>query len=89
MNFDRRAIHAPTREIAAWVSALRYDDLPERTRTVARCALLDTLGCGVYGYNTPWAGMLLAWARPDPAVFEKPPLARGASVAATVPVNGG
>ena len=70
MNFDRRAIHAPTREIAAWVSALRYDDLPERTRTVARCALLDTLGCGVYGYNTPWAGMLLAWARDGGATDE-------------------
>jgi AraC-like DNA-binding protein len=33
--------------------------------------------------------MLLAWARPDPAVFEKPAPPRGASVAATVPVNGG
>jgi 2-methylcitrate dehydratase PrpD len=63
MNFDRRAVHAPTREVASWVSNLRYQDLPPRTREIARCALLDTLGCGVYGYRTPWADMLLSWAR--------------------------
>ena len=63
MNFDRRTVTAPTREVAAWISSLRYRDLPQRTREVVRCALLDTLGCGVYGFNTPWAGMLLAWAR--------------------------
>src|SRR5688572_21479059 len=63
MNFDRRAVTAPTREVAAWVSSLRYHDLPQRTREVVRCALLDTLGCGVYGFNTPWANMLLSWAR--------------------------
>ena len=63
MNFDRRAVAAPTREVAAWVSHLRYRDLPSRTREVVRCALLDTLGCGVYGFKTPWAGMLLSWAR--------------------------
>lgn len=63
MNFDRRAVSAPTRDLAAWVAGLQYRELPERTREVARCALLDTLGCGVYGSNTPWAKMLLAWAR--------------------------
>jgi 2-methylcitrate dehydratase PrpD len=63
MNFDRRAVAAPTREVAGWVAGLRYSDLPARTREVARCALLDTVGCGVYGFNTPWANMLLSWAR--------------------------
>lgn len=63
MNFDRRAIAAPTREVAGWVARLRYGDLPERTKEVARCAILDTAGCGVYGFNTPWANLLLAWAR--------------------------
>src|SRR5688572_10238523 len=63
MNFDRRTITAPTREVAAWVSSLQYRDLPPRTREVVRCALLDTLGCGVYGFKTPWAAMLLSWAR--------------------------
>jgi len=63
MNFDRRAVAAPTHEVAGWIAALRYSDLPERTREVARCALLDTVGCGVYGFNTAWARMLLSWAR--------------------------
>jgi 2-methylcitrate dehydratase PrpD len=54
---------APTREVANWIAQLDYDKLPERTREVARCALLDTLGCGVYGYVTPWARKLLEWAR--------------------------
>ena len=63
MNLDRRAVAAPTLEIAVWIAQLRHADLPARTREVVRCALLDTLGCGVYGYHTPWAQMLLAWAR--------------------------
>jgi 2-methylcitrate dehydratase PrpD len=60
---DPRPVHAPTRELAAWVSRLRYDDLPARTREAVRIFLLDTLGCGVYGYATPWAKILLQWAR--------------------------
>jgi 2-methylcitrate dehydratase PrpD len=63
MNMDRNAVPAATRAVARWVSQLRYEDLPERTREVVRCAILDTLGCGVYGYATPWAKMLLEWAR--------------------------
>lgn len=70
MNFDRRAVSAPTREVAAWVTHLRYGDLPERTKEVARCAILDTVGCGLYGFNTPWANMLLAWARAGGAKAE-------------------
>ena len=63
MNFDRRAIAAPTRELASWVSSLTYDDVPARTRDVARIALLDSLGAGLYGFNTPWAQKLLAWVK--------------------------
>jgi 2-methylcitrate dehydratase PrpD len=63
MNMDRKAVPAATRELATWVAQLRYENIPERTREVVRCAILDTLGCGVYGYNTPWAKMLLEWAR--------------------------
>jgi len=63
MNMDRAAVPAVTKELAAWIAHLRYEDLPERTREVVRSALLDTVGCGVYGYRTPWAQMLLAWAR--------------------------
>ena len=63
MNMDRTAVPAATRHLASWISQLDYEDLPQRTREVVRSALLDTIGCGVYGYKTPWAQMLLAWAR--------------------------
>ncbi len=61
---------AATREVAAWIANLRYEALPERTREVVRSALLDTIGCGVYGYRTPWAQMLLEWARAGGAKAE-------------------
>src|SRR3954470_21740624 len=70
MNFDRRAVAAPTREVANWVADLRYEDLPPRTREVVRIAILDTVGAGVYGYQTPWADKLLAWARRGGAAGE-------------------
>ncbi|MGH8641656.1 MAG: MmgE/PrpD family protein, partial [Burkholderiales bacterium] len=60
---DPRPVNAPTRELAGWISRLRYADLPPRTTAVVRLALLDTLGCGVYGHSTPWARTLLQWAR--------------------------
>lgn len=63
MNMDRRAVAAPTREVANWIAELRYADLPARSREVVRIAILDTVGAGVYGYCTPWAQRLLAWAR--------------------------
>lgn len=63
MNLDHRAAASPTREVAGWIARLRCQDLPQRTREVVRCAILDTLGCGVYGWNTPWAKMVLDWAR--------------------------
>ena len=65
MNDDRRAAaaRAPTRELAGWISSLKYEDIPQRTREVVRIAILDTLGCGIYGYRTPWATMMLKWAR--------------------------
>ena len=47
MNFDRRAVAAPTRELANWIAGLRYEDLPQRTREVVRIAILDTVGAGV------------------------------------------
>jgi 2-methylcitrate dehydratase PrpD len=63
MSLEHRSAGAPTRELAAWVSALKYDDLPQRTREVARIALLDTLGAGLYGFNTPWTQKLLSWVQ--------------------------
>ena len=63
MNSSAASDAAPTRELARWIARLAYADLPPRTKEVVRILLLDTLGCGVYGYATPWAKMLLDWAK--------------------------
>jgi 2-methylcitrate dehydratase PrpD len=67
MNDDRRAAARttplPTRQLADWISGLRYAQVPARTREVMRIAILDTLGCGIYGFGTPWADAVLRWAR--------------------------
>lgn len=60
---DKTATQAPTMELARWISGVTYAQLPEHTRSVIRLALLDTIGCGVYGYETPWTQILLQWAR--------------------------
>ncbi len=51
-----------TMQLARWIPTLAHKDLPERTRQVVRLAILDTVGCGVYGYATPWTQALLKWA---------------------------
>ena len=56
------SIH-PTLELARWVSTLTYEKLPPCTREVVRIMLLDSLGCGAYGYATPWAQKLLDWTK--------------------------
>ncbi len=60
---DTRAAQAPTMELARWIAGLTYAQIPARSREVIRLALLDTVGCGVYGYETPWTQVLLEWAR--------------------------
>lgn len=54
--------HGPTLQLARWISNVKSGDLPERTKAVARLALFDTVGCGTYGFETPWTKALLGWA---------------------------
>ena len=61
MTEDRH--DGPTLRLARWVANLQWRDLPERTREVVRLALFDTLGCGTYGFATPWTQTLLKWAQ--------------------------
>ena len=63
MKQDRSLGNGPTLQLSRWVSTLNHKDLPERTKKVVRLAILDTVGCGVYGYATPWTQALLKWAQ--------------------------
>jgi 2-methylcitrate dehydratase PrpD len=44
-----------TRELAEFIATFRYDDLPDEVVAMARRCVLDSLGCGLYGSDTPWA----------------------------------
>ena len=55
--------NGPTLQVARWVAGLSYRDLPQRTKAVVRLALLDTAGCGVYGYVTPWTQAMYQWVQ--------------------------
>jgi 2-methylcitrate dehydratase PrpD len=48
----------PTRRLAAFASTLSYEDIPTAVREATKQYLLDTIGCGIYGSQTPWAKSL-------------------------------
>ncbi|MBL25248.1 MAG: 2-methylcitrate dehydratase [Rhodospirillaceae bacterium] len=43
-----------TRIVAEWVANLKYEDIPEETLGHAKRALLDSLGCGIFGSRQEW-----------------------------------
>src|SRR5690606_12062587 len=47
-----------TRGLAAYVSGLRYEDLPEPVRHRARLLVLDALGCGLYAADLTWSALV-------------------------------
>src|SRR5471032_2382877 len=44
----------PTRQLAAFVSRLRFDALPPEVVEKAKACILDSLGCCLYGSTLPW-----------------------------------
>jgi 2-methylcitrate dehydratase PrpD len=55
MAMSGRLPVAPTRALAEFVAALRYEGIPGGVRERAKLSLLDALGCGLCGAATPWA----------------------------------
>ena len=54
-----------TRELARYASALRYEDIPEAVRIVAKQCLLDWLGVTLAGASEPLVKILKAQAKED------------------------
>ncbi len=52
-----------TMELAEFVASMRTRPLPARTREVLREALVDAIGCGLYGLTTDWARIIHRFAR--------------------------
>ena len=46
---------APTRTLAAFAATLSYEVIPTAVREATKHSLLDTISCGIYGSQTPWA----------------------------------
>jgi 2-methylcitrate dehydratase PrpD len=47
-----------TRNIAAFVSGLTHDAIPEEVRERCKLLILDSLGCALYGADLPWTRIL-------------------------------
>ena len=49
-------------ELAAFVAGLKYEDIPEDIRDLARDCLIDAVACAAFGRRFPWSEMVLAEA---------------------------
>lgn len=52
-----------TRTLGAYVSSLRYEQLPDEVVAKAKECVLDALGCCLIGVTQPWTQMVLEMAR--------------------------
>jgi 2-methylcitrate dehydratase PrpD len=52
-----------TQELAGFIAGLRPQHIAAHTRGVLSKALIDTLGCGLYGLTTPWGRIMRDFAR--------------------------
>jgi 2-methylcitrate dehydratase PrpD len=48
-----------TRGMAAFVTSLRYEDIPGEVLSRLKLLILDSLGCALYGAHTEWTEILL------------------------------
>ncbi len=55
---DHSNANPHTHGIAAFVSALRYEDVPAHVLERIKLLMLDALGCAIYGANLPWCTIL-------------------------------
>src|ERR1043166_5293623 len=51
-----------TRELAKFVAELQPDQIPASTRAIVIKALIDAIGCGLYGLMTPWGKIIHGFA---------------------------
>ena len=60
MSDHAKVDNVHTRRIAEFVSGLTYDAIPLEVRERIKLLILDSLGCAIYGANTPWCEILQA-----------------------------
>lgn len=60
---ETRAGRLHTQQLAEFAAELKYADLPETVLHQIRRAILDAVGCGLYGSRLPWCATTLETAR--------------------------
>ena len=71
-----------TQELAAFIAAIKPGDIPGKTREILGHALVDALGCGLYGLTTPWGRIMAEFARAQQGPAEAALWGGGARVSA-------
>jgi 2-methylcitrate dehydratase PrpD len=78
-----------TERLAAYATALRYEDLPPAVVQRAKDCMADTVAAIVYGAELPWSKMIIAYARQNSAAgnssilgTDGPPVHAGAAALA-------
>lgn len=61
------AVNGPTRELAAFASRLRFEDIPPAVLRRAKDCLIDTVAVCLYGRNAPWVPQLSQYLSSAPA----------------------
>ncbi len=55
--------HYPTKELAEFIGKLGFDDIPPPVAHQVKLAFLDGLGCGLFGFSTPWGRIVAGLAQ--------------------------
>ena len=71
-----------TRELTHWLHGIRLANLPPSTVQAAQSALLDTLGCMLFGAPEPWSRIMLAEVLSDASAGRATLVGHGAGIAA-------
>ena len=61
------AVNGPTRELAAFASRLRFEDIPPDVLRRAKDCLIDTVAVCLYGRTAPWVPQLSQYLSSAPA----------------------
>lgn len=67
MAADSPLLPGATRDLAAFASGLRYEDIPPEAVERIKSSVLDSLGCCLFGVSLPWTRKVAALAQREAA----------------------
>lgn len=67
MSADSSLLPGATRDLAAFASGLRYENIPREAVERIKLSVLDSLGCCLFGASLPWTRKVAALAKSEGA----------------------